>query len=343
MSKKAVSKEAVTDTAAGGTAKLRKPPTVGSSIKRGLARFGGKQASQLVPQARLGGPMPWVIAIMVALVVIAAAGGLAISNIADNARAELAGGATVQVVEANGPAREEQAVAAQAMLETDPAIAGVRRVPDAELDALLAPWLGVGSESDDAGVGGGDRSFGAVPIPALLDVRLTDAANADVLNDLQARLAQVAPAARIDAQASWLAPVFDALQSLKYLAGALVLLLALTSVAAVWLAARSALGSHRSTIEVVHMLGGTDQQIARIFERSIGFDATLGGAVGLTLGLAAMLLIGGEFAALNSGMMAGGALGWLDWVVIAMVPLAAVALAMVTARLTVLFALARML
>ncbi len=311
--------------------KVRKPPTIGGSIKRGLARFGGEQAAQLVPQARLGGPMPWVIAIMVTLVVIAAAGGLAISNIADGARAELAGGATVQVVEANGPAREEQAVAAQAMLETDPAIAGVRRVPDEELDALLAPWLGVGTGSE------------TVPIPALLDVRLTDAASADVLNDVQARLAQVAPAARIDAQASWLAPVFDALQSLKYLAGALVLLLALTSVAAVWLAARSALGSHRGTIEVIHMLGGTDQQIARIFERSIGFDATLGGAVGLTLGLAAMLLIGGEFAALNSGMMAGGALGWLDWVVIAMVPLAAVALAMVTARLTVLFALARML
>ena len=42
---------------------------------RGLAA-GGRQA-ELVPQARLSGPIPWVIAIMVALMSIAAAGGLA--------------------------------------------------------------------------------------------------------------------------------------------------------------------------------------------------------------------------------------------------------------------------
>ena len=137
--------------------------------------------------------------------------------------------------------------------------------------------------------------------------------------------------------------MFGALASLQYLALALVVLLALTSVAAVWLAARSALGSNRGTIEVVHMLGGTDSQIARIFERSIGFDATLGGAVGLTLGLGAILLLGRQFAALGSGMMSGGALGWLDWVIIAAIPLLAVALAMLTARMTVLAALRRML
>ncbi|MCR2835198.1 cell division protein FtsX [Parerythrobacter lacustris] len=310
---------------------MKKPPTLGRKIARGFTRFGGERAAQLLPEARLAGPMPWVIAIMVTLVVVATAGGLAMRNIAETARAELAGGATVQVLEALPQERERQAQVVEAMLGSDPMVASIRRVPDEELDALLEPWLGADSESQ------------AVPVPALIDVRLRGEVTQAALDDLQARIATRAPDARIDAQASWLAPVFGALTSMQYLALGLVMLLSLTSAAAVWLAARSALGTNRGTIEVVHMLGGTDSQIARIFERSIGFDATMGGAVGLTLGLGAILLLGRQFAALGSGMVAGGALGWLDWVIIAAVPLAAVALAMLTARLTVLSALRRML
>ena len=103
-------------------------------------------------------------------------------------------------------------------------------------------------------------------------------------------------------------------------------MLALISAAAVYLAARSALGTNRGTIEVVHLLGGTDSQIARIFQRSIGFDAVLGGAVGLAVGLGVVLLLGAQFGALGSGMTQGAGLGWLDWVAIALVPLVALAL-----------------
>lgn len=310
---------------------VEKPPTLGRKIARGFNRFGGERAAQLVPQARLAGPMPWVIAIMVTLVVIATAGGLAMRNVAESARTELAAGATVQVLEALPQERERQARIVEEMLQASPAVASTRRVPDEELDALLEPWLGVGTASQ------------AVPVPALIDVRLRSDATQGTLDELQAMLVQRAPDARIDAQASWLGPVFGALSSMQYLALALVVLLAMTSAAAVWLAARSALGSNRGTIEVVHMLGGTDAQIARIFERSIGFDATLGGAVGLAMGLAAILFLGRQFAALGSGMMAAGGLGWTDWVMIAAIPLIAVALAMLTARITVIAALRRML
>ena len=52
----------------------------------------GDRGEQLIPQARLSGPMPWVIAIMVALTVIAAAAGLALSKTIAMASAELSGG-----------------------------------------------------------------------------------------------------------------------------------------------------------------------------------------------------------------------------------------------------------
>lgn len=301
-------------------------------IRRNQPRFGGER-SGLLQQARLAGPMPWVIAIMIALTVIAAAAGLALSNVAAHARAEIAGGLTVQVVEAAPAERDRQAEVTVALLSNREDIASVRRVPDEELEALLEPWLGeLAGEGDDA-----------VPVPALIDARFKGPVTPQRLADLREVLAASVPAARIDAQASWLAPVFQAIASLQWLAIGLVVLLAATSAAAVWLAARSALGSNRETIEIVHLLGGTDRQIAQIFQRSIALDALVGGAVGLLLGLIAVFVLGRQFAALGSGMVAGGGLRVTDWALLGAIPLVGVMLAMFTARMTVLAALRRML
>lgn len=180
-------------------------------------------------------------------------------------------------------------------------------------------------------------------MPALIDVRLSDADNQAQLTALRARLKSPAPAARIDAQAAWLAPVFEAIGGLQWLAGGLIGLLAFATVATVLLASRNALGNHRTTIEIVHMLGGTDTQIARIFQRSMAVDAAAGGIGGLLLGLVAISLLGHQFAALGSGMMTSVGLGVSDWLIICCIPLAGVLLAVVTARLTVLAALRGML
>ncbi len=313
---------------------MKSPPLPARDAVSGDRRFRGTRAAQLVPHARLAGPMPWVIAIMIALTVIAAAGGLALSNLVSDARADLAGGITVQIVEASAAERERQTRQAARAMAQDPSVSAVRIVPPAELEALLEPWLGA-----DIGAGGGS---GAVPMPALIDARLRGSADAATLQRLRERLRSAAPAARLDAQSAWLGPVFSAINSLLWLAAALVVLLGLTSAAAVWLAARSALGGNRATIEIVHLLGGTDGQIARIFQRSVAFDAMLGGAVGLALGLAAILLLGQQFARLDSGMVAGGGLHWQDWLLLAAVPLAGIVIAVLTARLTILAALRRM-
>lgn len=296
---------------------------------RTLAR-GGEGA--LLAQPRLIGPMPWVIAIMVALTVIAAAAGLAASNMARSAADTLAGGITVQIVEANPALREAQAEAAAQRLAATPGVATVRRVSPAEVARLIEPWLGgLATDGQD------------IPVPAMVDVRLRGAVTGERLGALRRTLREVAPSARLDAQSSWLRPVFGAIDSLRLLALALVGLLATALAAVVLLAVRNALGSNRETIEIVHLLGGTDQQIARLFQRSVGFDAAGGGALGLALGVAAVLLLGQQFAGLDAGLVSGGTLGWADWLVLALVPVAGAALAMLTARWTVVRALRRML
>jgi cell division transport system permease protein len=289
------------------------------------------RAGELLPRARLAGPMPWVIAIMVALTVIAAATGIALRNIAAEASAELSGGITVQIVEAGAEARAKQAAAALAVLRDTDGIYGVRLVPQQEVDRLIDPWLG------------GEKDNGAVPVPALIDAHAAGTITPDRLAAITSALQARAPAARVDAQASWLRPVFGAIASLQWLALALIALLAVAMAAAVLLATRTALGSHRGTIEIVHMLGATDVQVARIFQRAIGMDAAVGGVAGLALAFGVIAFVGDRFASLGAGMVEGGTLGLFDWVLLVLIPVAGVLLAMLTARLSVLRALRRML
>ena len=295
------------------------------------ARWGAEAA--LLPPVRAAGPMPWVIAIMIALTVIAAASGLALRNAAHAASADLSGGLTVQIVHAAPAERDRQGLAAQRVLIHTPGVASVRLVPQAELDTLLEPWLGTRP---------GDGVDG-LPIPALIDVALAGPATLAKVQSLRVALAAVAPSARVDAQAAWLAPVFGAIGALQWLAGGLIALLAMATAAAVLLAARNTLGSQRETIEIVHMLGGTDAQIARGVQRGVAVQAASGGVIGLVLGVVGVFLLGRSFSALGSGLVAGGGLHLTDWLAIALIPLAGVALAVLTARLTVLAALRRFL
>lgn len=305
-----------------------------TSITGAVRAVTGAGEPELVPQSRLSGPMPWVIAIMVAMTVIALAAGLALRNTVLSAQSGLEGGLTVQIVEARPTERKAQSEAAIKRLRSLSGVTAVRLVPEEELDHLIEPWLGSNE---------GAASTMSIPIPALIDVQLAGRADEQQAARVRNALVPIAPAARVDAQSGWLEPVFEAIASLQWLAIALVVLLAMALAAAVLMAARSALGTNRDTIEIVHLLGGTDGQIARVFQRSIGVDAAGGGVVGFALALVVILLLGKRFAGLGAGLVQQSSLGWSDWVLLAMVPLAATILAMATARFTVMHALRKML
>ncbi|HWL47916.1 MAG TPA: FtsX-like permease family protein, partial [Sphingomonadaceae bacterium] len=105
---------------------------------------------------------------------------------------------------------------------------------------------------------------------------------------------------------------------------------------------RAALDTHRATIEVLHLLGATDSQIADLFQRRIAFDALVAGLVGFAAAALVIVMLARRFAALGSellGMTGGLATG--SWALLLLLPIAATVLAMAAARWTVLAALRR--
>ena len=293
----------------------------------GLNALAGRR---LLPEGRLAGPMPWVIAIMMALTVLATAAGIVLGKAARGLGDDLAGRVTVQIIVPNLALRSAETRAAVAAATRLSAVDSVRAVPEDELKELVAPWLG--DEALD----------GDLPVPALIEVMLKRQRPED-MEALTKAVQGAAPGARVDADAEWLAPLANLLNALKWLAAALVALMALATAAAVVLAARAALNTHRATIDVLHLLGANDVQVARLFQRRIALDALFGGILGLIVALAAMVLVGNRMRALGSGLLGTAGLGWDGWLILFALPLAGVALAMLAARLTVIAALRRML
>lgn len=273
---------------------------------------------RLLAEARSAGPMPWVLSIMVFLTVLAVAAGVALASAARGLGDQMAERVTIQIVEADRPARETQANAAVAAARAQPGVRRVTRVGEAELARLVEPWLGPAEI--------------AIPRPALIDVDLD---TPEAIRDVTKAVKAAAPLARVDAHARWLGPIGDLIGALRWLAVALVLLMGAATAACVVLAARAALNTHHETIGVLHLLGATDLQIARLFQRRIALDAMFGGALGFVAGVVVLLLLAERAEALGSDLIGSVRLGSLGWAALLLVPVGAALLATAAARLTV--------
>ena len=298
-------------------------------MKAGVRRF-GKAERGLLPEGRIAGPMPWVIAIMMFLTVLAAAAGLGLAGAAARLDDQLGSRITVQLVEANSRLRDQQAAAAAAAMRSLPGVIAVRPVPPEEINALLEPWIGAGGLESD------------LPVPALVDVDLSPEGRAN-LDRLRETVRAVAPSARVDDNARWLAPLASLIGALKWLAAGLVLLMVGATAATVVLAARAAVDTHRNTIEILHMMGATDVQVARLFQRRIALDALFGGLVGFIIAGIVLIALADRVSDLGSELLGSARIPPEGWVVLVALPMFGVLLAMLVARLTILRALGRML
>ncbi|TZG25977.1 cell division protein FtsX [Sphingomonas montanisoli] len=288
----------------------------------------GRAARRLLPEGWPSGPMPWVIAIMMFLMVLAAAAGLALGLAANSLDRSLTAQVTIQIVDANQARRDAAAARIIAGAKAVPGVARVDRVSDAAMTELLRPWLGGGLADTD------------LPVPAMIDIAFAPApGNAPAA--VRALAMRISPAARIDDHAQWLRPLAGLMGSLRWLAGVLVLMMAAAAAFTVVLAARAALNTHRSTIEVLHLLGSTDGQIASLFQRRIALDALTGGMVGLLLASLVIVTVGERIVAVGSDLLGTIGLPVAAWGLLALLPIAGTVLAMFAARMTILASLRR--
>jgi cell division transport system permease protein len=280
--------------------------------------FPSPSEARLLGQERLRGPTAWVIAIMSFSIMIIAAAGLALANTAGTLSKAIQARYSVELP--GGSGRIDDLLAT---VRSAPGISNVQAVPEAEMRRTLERWLGPAAQSSE------------LPVPALVNFDLeSDAA----LPGLRRRVQAIAPEATIATHREAVGPLLRSLRLLQWVAFGLVLLLSAAASAAVVLAARGALDTHRFTIEVMHGIGATDVQVTSLFQRKIAIDASVGSLAGA--GAAAIVLLMLSAGAAFAGEMTGGAtLSGLDLLILGLLPLALTVLATWVARTAVLAAL----
>ncbi|WP_395624291.1 cell division protein FtsX [Sphingomonas daechungensis] len=286
-----------------------------------LSILAGTEAERrLLPGGTHRGPTPYVIAIMTFAMMIVAAAGLALANAAGIVAGAVEHRYVLQLPDGTS-GKLDQAVKAAASVR---GVTNVEPVSEDEMRRTLEKWVGPGGLGKD------------LPVPAIVHLEL--APNARAAN-IAAQLGRALPGSRFIAEEATVAPLLGSLRALRWLAVALVLLMAAATSAAVVLAARGALDTHRSTIEIMHGIGATDEQVALLFQRKIALDAMVGALIGGALAAIALLVIGGGGMAMARELAGGPPLDVTDLVVLAMLPIAAVVLATLVAKFAVLSAL----
>lgn len=280
--------------------------------------FTSPSERRLLGTRPLEGPTPWVIAIMTFSIMIVAAAGLALADTAGVVAAGAEARYSVQI-----PNGERNLPSALEAVRSSPGVSDVEPMPEREMRRTLERWLGPAGAAAD------------LPVPALISFNATP--NLD-LAAVERRVQVIAPGAKVIAHRDTLAPLLRSLRALQWLAFGLVLLLAIACAAAVVLAARGALDTHRFTIDVMHGIGATDVQVTQLFQRKIAIDALAGSLAGAAA--AALILLGLAAGAAFAGELLGGAvLGLRDLLVLVLIPFALTALATWVARAAVLSAL----
>lgn len=281
--------------------------------------------------------LPWIVGFMVYLAALAVAGALSLDGVAKRWQAGISGTLTVQIAPPEGPSpdepttesREDRLERTLQVLRDLAGVAGIEVLGPEDLDRLLAPWLG----PDSAALG--------LPMPDLVSVTLRPGTEIDLAR-LSAALAEAVPGTSVDDHRRWLDDLAVFVHAVELLAAIVVSLVCLAAVLTVVFVTRTGLAVHGRVIEIVHLIGARDAYVAGQFQSHALRLGLLGGAAGSAL--AALTVVGLQrlFAGLDTPLLAGFGLGPAHWAAIALLPLAAALVAMLTARLTVLRSLARM-
>ncbi|MGK2284618.1 cell division protein FtsX [Pedomonas sp. V897] len=300
---------------------------------RGIAmRVQSRHRFNFLPEGREShGVLPWVIAVMVYLMVLAVAGGIGLVTATQGWSGGMARSWTVQILNAEPAERKAEMAAAARFLKGQPGIASAAALPESAARGLLKPWLGDSADSRD------------LPVPGLIEVTLAENARVDAAR-MEAQLKQHAPSASIDDHDEWLGQLTAFARGLQGLAYVVVGLMALATAAIVTFSTRAGLSSHHNTIEILHLMGAEDRQIAREFQWRYLAHGLKGSVVGAGLGIATVAAIGAMAQRLGTeGILGSLSFPAWGWVLLVVLPLLVALLTMATARWTVHRALAEFL
>lgn len=275
--------------------------------------------------------LPWLIAFMVFLAVLAMAGMLLLASTASRWDRGVSGSLTVQILPTETLAKDSERLQKVLLILGElPEIKHFETFGDDKMMALLEPWLGTVAISDD------------LPLPRLVDVELKSGARLD-LEKLSQHMKSIIPGVTIDDHSVWLERLVHLTGVLEGLAAIVLAFIGFATVGTVVFTTRTGIAIHRNAIEVLHFIGAQDSYIASQFASRALALGLKGGVIGLFLAVPTLWAIAAVARQMEFGLLPDVSLGLAHYSVGVALPVVIALIAMISAHLTVMKTLSRML
>ena len=289
-----------------------------------------ERATYILPRDKGAAPLDFVIAVMAFLAALALGASLVATRAAHGWQSGLSDRVTVQIMPPETGSEPRAALERETkivlrILNATPGIAHASLLSDAEINALVEPWIGK------------DGVVAGIPLPRLIDASVTPGSDVDIAR-LTADLKRAAPHATLDDHRRWIARLRGLADAVRWSAYGILLLIAGATAAAVSFATRAGLDAHHEMVALLHQMGALPSFIARAVEWHYFISALFAAALGTAF--AALFFLGASgleiFGLEAVPFLPPLSLKWTEILWLATVPAATSLIAWVTARFSVL-------
>lgn len=295
------------------------------------ARFQSR-AAQIVPSASIAGHALTVVIGIMSFLACLTLGAVYMVNQSANAWVnDISSEITVELDPVNTADLEKKVTLVSLFLAKQKGVSKVKPLSADDSAKLLEPWLGQSS------------ALQALPVPRLIAVEI-DRSNPPDIEVIKNALSQNFEGVTLDDHRRWQAEIKTLTRSAALAGLAVLILVAVATVAVIISATRSAMASNRGIIEVLHFVGANERFISREFERhflGLGVRAGLMGAIAAAI---AFLLLPSMISLLGGGMVTAaetqrligsGELDFKGYLLCILVVIVVAGICMITSRLGV--------
>ena len=251
-------------------------------------------------------------AIAVFLFSITLAAYFVISSVIESFNKNIVDGLTVQIMPSMEVLTEEES-----SLRTNKVIAyfenlqGVKKVSvvsNQKIKKLMSPWLGENADLD------------SIPVPQLLDVKLNSGRTFDYETAAK-NLKEIAPYASIDNHGIWLKQLIKTAASLKALSLFILGLVLTIALCSLFYALKTSLRVHQSIVEILHIMGATDDYVAKQYAARAFVVGLFSGAIGTMATFFVLFVISHLSSGLEAGLIHFASLTALHKICLLLIPL----------------------
>lgn len=277
-----------------------------------------------------------LIALMTFLAVMAMAGSFALSAMTKRWSSGLENKLTIEVPaeKSDGTLRTAEQIDGFSQkvidaLKDNPSVKAFEKLDEADIQELVSPWLGDDMVLED------------IPLPGLISVDL-HISTPEIIEFLKKDMALINDNIRIDTHETWLMSILRVTGTLQFSAGIITAIIALTTIVAVAGGVRARMAIHREDVELLHLMGASDNYITKQFQRHALVLAAKGASAGTIASLLVLLAIGAVADGELSETLPQMDLNVLQIISLIALPALACMIAALASRFTVLRALSAM-